>query len=125
MKKLVWCPFAVALICLLSMVSYTASARSGGGGGGGGGSVGVDTIKVSKSWWTNINGALLINAKSSNPAAHLYLYIPSGQYLGEVQNGSGGPYGGTVFYVPFDPVKITLVSSSGGIITVPTTPFVP
>jgi hypothetical protein len=123
MRKLICYPLAVVLICLTSMASHTAFARSGGGGGGT--TTGVDTIKVSKSWWTNINGALLINAKSSNPAAHLYLYIPSGQYLGEVQNGSGGPYGGTVFYVPFNPNFITLVSSSGGSITVATTPFVP
>jgi hypothetical protein len=108
--------FAVALTPRLSFAS--------GGSGSGGGSGGVDTIKVSKCYYDAPTGQMLIKASSSDSTAHLYAYLPSGQYLGEVQNGGGGQYGGTVMgYVGADPGSITINSSSGGTITVPTTPF--
>ena len=62
---------------------------------------------------------LLINASSSNSSAHLYAYLPHGTYLGEVQNGGGGRYGGTVFVVLQIPDSITIKSSAGGSITAP------
>ena len=67
---------------------------------------------------------MLIKAASSDPTARLYAVLPNGDYLGEVQNGGGSRYGGTVMgYIPYDPGTMTIKSSSGGIITVPTTPF--
>jgi hypothetical protein len=42
-----------------------------------------------------------------------------------VQNGGGSRYGGTVMpYQVSDPIVVTIRSSSGGSIDVPTTPFV-
>ena len=101
----------------------TGRASGGSGGGGGGGSTG-STIKVSKCYYAVSNQTMLVNASSSNTAAHLYMYLPSGSYVGEVQNGGGGKYGGTVFFVAADPVAVTIVSSAGDSTTVPTTPFV-
>ena len=67
---------------------------------------------------------MLIKASNSDTSAHLYAYRPDGTYLGEVQNGGGSRYGGTVMpYQGTDPVYVTIISSSGGSITVPTTPF--
>jgi len=67
---------------------------------------------------------MLIKAGSSDSSARLFAYPPSGYNLGEVQNGGGSRYGGTVMpYYPTDPVFVTIISSSGGSITVPTTPF--
>ena len=67
---------------------------------------------------------MLIKASSSDPAAHLYAYRPDGTYQGEVQNGGGSRYGGTVMgYIPYNPVTMTIKSSSGGSIIVPTAPF--
>ena len=41
-----------------------------------------------------------------------------------MQNGGGSRYGGTVMgFVPYDPGYMVIISSSGGSITVPTTPF--
>jgi hypothetical protein len=65
---------------------------------------------------------LLINASSSNSSAHLYAYLPDGTYLGEVQNGGGGRYGGTVFVTLHIPATITIISSAGGSTTVPCVP---
>jgi hypothetical protein len=62
---------------------------------------------------------LLINAGSSNSSALLSAYLPDGTYLGQVQNGGGGRYGGTVFVKMYIPATITLISSAGGSITVP------
>ena len=109
----------VALALGLVPVSLLAS---GGGGLGGGSSVKVDSIKVSKCY---CNGSeMLIKASSSDPTAHLYAYRPDGTYQGEVQNGGGSRYGGTVMgFVPYDPGSMVIISSSGGSITVPTTPF--
>lgn len=67
---------------------------------------------------------MLIKASSSDTSAHLYVFLPSGEYQGEAQNGGGSRYGGTVMgYIASDPVFVTIISSSGGIISVSTTPF--
>jgi hypothetical protein len=106
----------------LATAPCPSSASGGSGSGGGGGS--VDTIKVSKCYYDPPTGAMLIKASSSDPTARLSAYLPSGAYLGEVQNGGGSRYGGTVMpYVPVDPGSVTIQSSSGGTVTVPTTPF--
>ena len=98
-----------------------ASGGSSSGGGGGGSTTGVDTIKVSKCYYFDMGSyiELLLNASSSNSSAHLYAYLPDGTYLGEVQNGGGGRYGGTVFLSMYIPATITIISSAGGSITVP------
>jgi hypothetical protein len=101
------------------------------GGGGGGGSTKppstVDFIKVAKAEYFDQGGAveLLVSAVSSDVTAHLYLYDPSGVSLGEVQNGRGGKYGGSVFVTTYIPANLTIKSSSGGTVTVATTPFQP
>ena len=116
-----------ALLAMLALITCGImpghSLASGGSGGGGGGTtVNVDSIKVSKCYYSA--GAMLIKASSSDPTARLFAFTPSGYNLGEVQNGGGSRYGGTVMgYVPVDPVLVTIISSSGGIIVVPTTPF--
>jgi hypothetical protein len=111
-------------------VARASGSTTGGGGtsGGGGGTVKVDDIKVSKCY-TNATatsyGQLLIKAASSDPAAHLYAYRPDGTFQGEVQNGGGSRYGGTVMgYLPYDPGYMVIRSSSGGVVNAPTTPFV-
>jgi hypothetical protein len=119
----------------VSAVPASASGGSGGSGGGGtttatggGGSTPkVDTIKVSKCF-TNAadttGGEMLLKAASSDPTARLFAYRPDGSLIGEVQNGGGSRYGGTVMaYQPYDPVTVTFRSSSGGSTTAPTTPF--
>ena len=68
---------------------------------------------------------LLISASSSDPGALLEAYLPSGEGLGEVQNGGGGRYGGTVFITLSVPGSITIISSSGGSLTVPCVPYQP
>jgi len=103
-----------------------AFASGGGSGGGGGGTTSsVDTIKVQKCYDAPVGGyvELLLQAVSSDSNAHLYAYLPDGTYLGEVQNGGGGRYGGTVFGSYYIPATITFISSSGGSITVPTSPM--
>ena len=87
----------------------------------------TDTIKVTKCY-TNATattwGQMLIKAASSDPTARLFAYRPDGSLIGEVQNGGGSRYGGTVMpWQPYDPINVTIRSSSGGSITVPTTPF--
>ena len=107
----------VALLCGLAMVLAPLSVRASGGSGGGG-----DTIKVSKCFYAA--GEMLIKASSSDATAHLYAYRPSGAYIGEVQNGGGSRYGGTVMgYQATDPVNVIIKSSSGGSAIAPTTPF--
>jgi hypothetical protein len=113
----------VGTAAIVSTPDYV-HASGGSGGGGGGGTANVDTIKVSKCYYDAPTGQMLIKASSSDSTAHLYAFLPSGAYLGEVQNGGGSRYGGTVMpYWPVDPVTMTIRSSSGGSITVPTTPF--
>jgi hypothetical protein len=105
----------------------TPAAASGGSGGGGSNSSAVETIKVSKCEYAVVSGGayveLLLNASSSNSSAHLYAYLPDGTYLGEVQNGGGGRYGGTVFGSFYVPDTITIKSSAGGVVTVACVPF--
>ena len=86
-----------------------------------------DTIKVTKAY-TNATqasgGELLIKAASSDSSAKLLAYRKDGTLIGEVQNGGGGQYGGTVMpHQTSDPVTVTIASSSGGKVTVATTPF--
>jgi hypothetical protein len=113
----------LGIINLATPAFASGSSGSGGSGGsgGGGGSTGVDTIRVSKCYYFDTGSyvELLINAGSSNSSAHLYAYLPDGTYLGEVQNGGGGRYGGTVFLSFYIPATITIISSAGGSITVP------
>jgi hypothetical protein len=115
--------FAVLLTCIVVPTPVSASGGSGSGGSGGGTS-GVDTIKVSKCYYFDTGSyiELLINASSSNSSALLYAYLPDGTYLGQVQNGGGGRYGGTVFVTLYIPATITIISTSGGSITVPCIP---
>ena len=115
------------LLIAFTISLLPASAYASGGGGSGGG-VKVDSLKVSK-YYCNATvaaggGEMLIKASSSDATAHLYAYRPDGSYIGEVQNGGGSRYGGTVMpWQPYDPGTVTIISSSGGSITVPTTPF--
>jgi len=122
---------AIAAILLATLGSTSVALASGGGGtsGGGGGTTTpkVDTIKVTKCY-TNATatggGEMLIKAASSDTTARLFAYRPDGTLIGELQNGGGSRYGGTVMpYQPYDPVWVTIKSSSGGSITVATTPF--
>lgn len=90
---------------------------------------GRDIIKVDKCW-TNATatsgGQLLVSASSSDRTARLLAYRADGTLIGEVQNGRGQRYGGTVFpWQATDPGAVTIRSSSGGTITVPTTPWRP
>jgi hypothetical protein len=113
-----------ALMALLVGLTFGVLPSRSSASGGSGGSGGADTIKVSKCYYDAPTGEMLIKAASSDPTAHLHAYLPSGVYLGEVQNGGGSRYGGTVMpYVAADPGDITINSTSGGTITVPTTPF--
>ena len=110
------------LLAFLTCGVAPHQSLASGGSGGGGSTVKVDTIKVSKCFYGF--GEMLIKASSSDPTARLFAFTSSGYNLGEVQNGGGSRYGGTVMpYYPTDPVLVTIVSSSGGTIVVPTTPF--
>ena len=84
----------------------------------------VDSIKVSKCYYDAPTGQMLIKASSSDVTAHLYAYRPDGTFQGEVQNGGGSRYGGTVMgWIPYDPFYMVIISSSGGSVVAPTTPF--
>ncbi len=87
----------------------------------------VDTIQVSKCFTVataTTPGSMLIKAVSSDNKAILSAYSPDGTFLGQVQNGGGSKYGGTVMQVQItDPGTVTITSSEGGSVTVPTTPF--
>jgi len=126
---------AVLAVVALSATAAPAFASGGSAGGSAGGSTGgggvttpkVDTIKVTKCF-TNATdtsgGEMLLKAASSDPTARLFAYRPDGSLIGEVQNGGGSRYGGTVMaYQAYDPVTVTFRSSSGGSTTAPTTPF--
>ena len=116
------------LALAIGLVSQPSTAfASGGSGGGGGGTSTVDTIKVGKCEYAVTTGyvELLISASSSNSSAHLYAYLPDGTYLGEVQNGGGGRYGGTVFLAFYVPDSITIKSSAGGSTVAPCVPYQP
>lgn len=112
----------VAVICGLVLLLAPLGVRASGGGG----STAGDTLKVSKCYYDAPTGEGLIKASSSDVSAHLIAYLPSGEVYGVIQNGGGSRYGGTVMrYLSTDPVYVTIISSSGGSITVPTTPFQP
>jgi hypothetical protein len=125
--RIKWLAGAAALVVLASASVTLASGGSGGGGTSGGGGVTtpkVDSIKVSKCYIAAGSG-MLIKASSSDVTATLSAYLPDGTYYGWVQNGGGSRYGGTVMpYVATDPGSCHIVSSSGGEITVPSTPFI-
>ena len=106
------------------LIALPGSSHAFQGGGSGGGSAKVDTIKVSKCFYDVGSGQMLMKASSSDSTAHLYAYRPDGTYQGEVQNGGGSRYCGTFMgWISYDPKTMTIRSSSGGSITVPTTPF--
>jgi hypothetical protein len=112
----------LAMLALITCGVMPGRSLASGGSGSGGTTVKVDSIKVSKCYYGF--GEMLIKASSSDPTARLFAFAPSGYNLGEVQNGGGSRYGGTVMpYYPTDPVLVTIISSSGGSIVVPTTPF--
>ena len=117
----------IALAITLLSVASPAWASGGSGSGGGGSTASADTIKVTKCEYaaTGAYVELLISASSSNSSAHLYAYLPDGTYLGEVQNGSGGRYGGTVFIAYYVPDSITIKSSAAGTVTAPCVPYQP
>jgi hypothetical protein len=119
-----WLAALVALTIGLMPGLASASGGGGSGGGGGGTTTTVDTIKVSKCYYFDTGSyvELLINAGSSNSSAHLYAFLPDGTYLGEVQNGGGGRYGGTVFVTLKIPSDIIIISSAGGIVDAPCVP---
>jgi hypothetical protein len=127
-SQFIKCAALLALGIMVTANFVPPALASGGSGGGGGGSAStVDTIKVAKCEYAVVTGyvELLVSASSSNSSAHLYAYLPDGSYLGEVQNGGGGRYGGTVFLSMYVPATITIKSSAGGSITVATTPYQP
>jgi hypothetical protein len=121
----------MAMTASIALTAATTTAYASGGSGSGGTTTTqtpkVDSIKVTKAY-TNATptsgGEMLIKASSSDSAARLFAYRPDGGYIGEVQNGGGGRYGGTVMPYQFTySATITIRSSSGGTLTVPTTPF--
>ena len=112
----------MAVLFALAVGLHPVGARASGGNGG----TKADTVKVSKCFYDAPTGQMLIKASSSDPAATLYAYLPSGALAGEVQNGGGSRYGGTVMgYFPTNPITICIRSTAGGSIVVPTTPFQP
>ncbi len=115
----------IALVITLTLAFVTTStfASGGSGSGGGGTTTKVDSIKVSKCYY-NTGGEMLIKAASSDPTARLFAYRIDGSLIGELQNGGGSRYGGTVMpYQAYDPVVVVIMSTSGGTTSVPTTPF--
>jgi len=118
---------AVAFVgaVILSTTSTSAIARSTSGGGGN-----TETIKIDKCFFQLMSPGstycqMLIKAGSTNGNAHLYAYNQAGSHIGEVQNGSGGRYGGTVFIQPTVPTLVTIVSSTGASASAVPGPFVP
>ena len=106
-----------------TIIQPITSIASGGSGGGSQ----FDSVKISKCYTnatTGSGGQMLVKASSSDPTARLFAYRPDGILIGEVQNGGGSRYGGTVMpYQPYDPVYVTIKSTTGGTSTVPTTAF--
>ena len=109
------------LACVAATVGVSEAAIGSGGGNR------ADTIRVNKCEYavTSSYVELLVNASSSNTSAHLSVYLPSGAYLGEVPNGGGKQYGGTVLLVPSVPDTLTITSSGGGQNTAPCIPSQP
>jgi hypothetical protein len=119
--------FALIVAVGAGLLNATPPAIASGGSGGGGSTAVADAIKVNKCEYAVTGGyvELLISASSSNSNAHLYAYLPDGTYLGEVQNGGGGRYGGTVFGSYYVPDSITIKSSAGGVVIAPCVPYQP
>lgn len=116
----------VAVGALAIGVLFPSTSLALASGGGSGTVTKVDSIKVDKAYYDAPTGEGLIKASSSDASAQLSAYLPDGTLYGAVQNGGGSRYGGTVMrWLPKDPGSITIRSSSGGSITVPTTPFQP
>jgi hypothetical protein len=118
----------LSLLAIATPVRASGGSGSGGSGGSGGGgsTASVDQIKVTKCEYSVVQGGyveLLVHATSSNSSAHLYAYLPDGTFLGEVQNGGAGRYGGTVFGSFYVPDSILIVSSACGSIVAPCVPF--
>lgn len=113
---------ASLLLAAFASLAVLTPVRASGGGSA---TVAkVDTIKVAKCYYDRPSGQMLIKASSSDPGAVLKAYRPDGTLQGAVQNGGGSRYGGTVMgWIPSDPGTMTIRSSSGGSIVVPTTPF--
>jgi len=123
-KSILTAWLALLVAFTLGMMPGLSLASGGSGSGGGGTTNKVDTIKVSKCYYDAPTHQMLIKASSSDSTARLYAYRPDGTYQGEVQNGGGSRYGGTVMgFCPYDPVYMVIISSSGGSINAPTTPF--
>ena len=115
---------AVLLALAICATPVSVKASGGGGGGGGGTTAKVDSIKVTKCFYMPGATGMLVKAASSDVSARLFAYLPDGTYLGELQNGGGSRYGGTVLIAPsYDPGYVVVVSSSGGTTAAPTTPF--
>jgi hypothetical protein len=115
----------------IALIGASTAFASGGSTGGGGTTTSqtpkIDSIKVTKAY-TNATpesgGEMLIKASSSDKSARLFAYRPDGSYIGEVQNNGGSRYGGTVMPYQFTySATVTIHSSSGGSITVQSTPF--
>jgi hypothetical protein len=116
----------LALAIGVGLANMAAPVQASGGSSGGGGAVSnVDAIKVTKCFYDAPTHAMLIKASSSKPFARLFAYLPSGKYIGEVQNGGGSRYGGTVmgYIAGGDPRYVIIRSNAGGVILAPTTPF--
>ena len=111
-----------AVFMALAICATPVSVKASGGGGGT--TAKVDTIKVSNCFYMPGATGMLVKAASSDVTARLFAYLPDGTYLGELQNGGGSRYGGTVLIAPsYDPGYVVVVSSSGGTTSAPTTPF--
>ena len=75
--------------------------------------------------WNTSSRKLIRKLPSGNRRGLCVAYSPDGALIGEVQNGGGSRYGGTVIaYRAVNPLSVTIRSSAGGVVTVPTTPFV-
>lgn len=109
------------LVCVAAIIGVSGTARGSGAGSR------ADTIHVNHCEYapTGSYVELLISASSTNTNAHLLVYLPSGACLGEIPNGGGKQYGGTVFLTPSVPDTLTIVSSAGGQITAPCIPSQP
>src|SRR5690242_19867966 len=126
-KSLLNAIVATAILAAGIATTIQPIAAQASGGSGGGTTSSVDSLKVNKCYYFDTGSyvELLLQAVSSNSNAHIYAYLPDGTYLGEVQNGGGGRYGGTVFVTLSVPSSITFVSSAGGVITAPCVPYQP
>jgi hypothetical protein len=113
-------------VAVPSRLSSSGGSGSGGSGGSGGtiSTPTVDSVKFGKHSYDAPSMELLVSASSSNTGATLSLYnSATGAYIGPVQNGGGGKYGGNVYVLVTDPGNITIKSSGGGQSSIDTVPF--